>query len=502
MSSKRANVLIKSIKNRSDSLIILDALDEDALAIKDGKKRLYDLLELCDGFRSVIITCRSQFFLGDEFIPRETPIPNIMPRNGGQSQMFPLVRSYISPFDKAEIAKYVQKHFPIWKLWHFKYRRLAQNLAREIPDLAYRPMLLDRLPEIVISERGPYELYDLYNLLIKGWLRRESRWIEPDLLLGASYELAYEIFVRLKLNPDRIAASEVQKIATSKFGQVPDLQHLTSRSLLNRDSKGMFKFAHRSILEFLLVRMAIERDFRSLEAPWSEFMKSLFVSWGHSHSDEESVSVAKEILSAPLARANIAPLFDMWAAGAITGFPKFQTSTERKISPLGTRLAPASWRGTTVKIKNISGKYCNIDDDEFNLKWRLICNELFLEEGVLETISEVEKLQINNDHYDFPSYDQFISLVEALERNGSRLLKDGDLFCIRDGKAPKERLLVTLGTVSATTPYLKIIDKERKIKGTNRTISTFKTGISVNVNYGKKVKVRQLYLRVVFKYEH
>ena len=56
---------------RGNTVLLLDALDEDAAAIADHRARLSQLLELSTDFRAVVITCRTQFFTRDEEIPLE-----------------------------------------------------------------------------------------------------------------------------------------------------------------------------------------------------------------------------------------------------------------------------------------------------------------------------------------------------------------------------------------------------------------------------------------------
>jgi hypothetical protein len=53
---------LEAVPRKSRTIALLDALDEDPAAIREGAKRLYEVLEAASDFRSVIVTCRSQFF--------------------------------------------------------------------------------------------------------------------------------------------------------------------------------------------------------------------------------------------------------------------------------------------------------------------------------------------------------------------------------------------------------------------------------------------------------
>ena len=69
---KEADSQIQKIKDQSDTVLFLDAFDEDTRAIQNHRLRLAKLLDLCENFRQVLITSRTQFFEKEEEIPRET----------------------------------------------------------------------------------------------------------------------------------------------------------------------------------------------------------------------------------------------------------------------------------------------------------------------------------------------------------------------------------------------------------------------------------------------
>ena len=53
---------IESIRSKRNTILLLDALDEDPLAWDKIEDRLSDLLAASHNFRRVIISCRTQFF--------------------------------------------------------------------------------------------------------------------------------------------------------------------------------------------------------------------------------------------------------------------------------------------------------------------------------------------------------------------------------------------------------------------------------------------------------
>lgn len=119
LSSDSSERVISNVANKSETILIADALDEDPKAFGRGRNRLKEILEIASDFKCVIVTCRSQYFLSDDSIPRETPLARLVPRQLGQSPTFALVRSYISPFSPQEIDQYLSKHFPLWAFWRW-----------------------------------------------------------------------------------------------------------------------------------------------------------------------------------------------------------------------------------------------------------------------------------------------------------------------------------------------------------------------------------------------
>lgn len=94
-----------------------------------------------------------------------------------------------------------------------------------------------------------------------------------------------------------------------------------------------------------------------------------------------------------------------------------------------------------------------------------------------------------------PSYDQFISLVDGLHHSQmDGIIPDGDCFVLADVPEHGGRLVARLGKNLAPNKHLSLIDRERRVGITKRTISVFLTGASVSPSYGRHLKVRQLWL--------
>ena len=60
---------IEKVKDKENTILLLDAFDEDLEAIKDHPKRLNEILSKVHKFREIVITCRTQFFPSEKEEP-------------------------------------------------------------------------------------------------------------------------------------------------------------------------------------------------------------------------------------------------------------------------------------------------------------------------------------------------------------------------------------------------------------------------------------------------
>ncbi|PHS67887.1 MAG: hypothetical protein COB12_01325 [Flavobacterium sp.] len=174
-------------------------------------------------------------------------------------------KMYVSPFDSKDIKKYINKTF---NLLQFKQKRKAFEIVNETDDLLARPMLLSYIKDLVNNDQESFESRtDIYETLILAWLERESnkypeneRGIFKSNLSYFSYELVKFIYENYETNGLFIPFEEVEKLS-SEFKIDLNKIELKSRSLLNRNSEGKYKFSHKSIFEFLLAYLTyVTRD--------------------------------------------------------------------------------------------------------------------------------------------------------------------------------------------------------------------------------------------------
>ncbi len=121
-------------------------------------------------------------------------------------------------------------------------------------------MLLAYIPDLLESGAHIDHAFQLYEVLVEKWLERESRWVEPEALRNFSERLAVDLYAsRQQRGAERIPRSELAGLAQA-WNIALDEWQLSGRSLLNRDAEGHYKFAHRSIMEYLIVKRLSDGD--------------------------------------------------------------------------------------------------------------------------------------------------------------------------------------------------------------------------------------------------
>lgn len=166
---------INNIKDKSNTLLLLDSLDEDP-SCKEGntEKRLIAVLDASKHFKRVIITCRTQFFPDES-----SKNPSVFHKPGKVSvgnYSSPL--TYLSLFDEIQVNAYLEKRYPKSfkeKLLRRQNPRISEaNQALTMTDsLQFRPFLLAHIEDIIDSAAAGADEYQIYHALVDKWLNRE-----------------------------------------------------------------------------------------------------------------------------------------------------------------------------------------------------------------------------------------------------------------------------------------------------------------------------------------
>jgi uncharacterized protein YjbI with pentapeptide repeats len=259
---------IREIQNKRDTVIFLDALDEDPLAKGDYWQRLKVIVEECSEFKRILITCRTQFFPKDDAIPVSTGLVRVGPRNG--QAFYEFWRLYIAPLSNEQVEKYLRQRFRFQPV----SRAVARRIVYKIPSLTVRPMLLANIPDIMDSGLDVTYVWQLYELMVQAWYRRElGWWPNVQTIQKFSEEAAVKLYLGfVKQHVTHLSLDDLKKF-TKKLPMPVDSWSAATRSLLHRDAMGNLKFAHRSIMEYLFVKRFLAGDERCRDIQWTDQMR-------------------------------------------------------------------------------------------------------------------------------------------------------------------------------------------------------------------------------------
>lgn len=250
--------IINGIKNKSCTVLLLDALDEEPESNENLQIRLNKILEATSVFRRTIITCRTQFFPTRGIDPFDRP---------GRIQVggFVCPQIFLSYFDDDQVDAYLKKCFPSDNKGKIK---LAKEIMDKMDSLRLRPFLLAHIEDILQSERSSWGEYDVFDALVSAWLLREIkkiRAISPSKNIDMQELYSACIVIAGFFNKNqRNCISQIE--LKSLIRSYPALLHIETievcgRSLLNRRSDGLFRFSHYSVQEFLIAKGIVEGKF-------------------------------------------------------------------------------------------------------------------------------------------------------------------------------------------------------------------------------------------------
>jgi hypothetical protein len=290
---------IKEIENKTDTILLLDAFDEDIKAVNNYKSRMIEILENVKDFRKVVFTCRTQFFPTKEEEPSDTNDITF-----GENNTHKIHKIYLSNFDDSDIIRYLLKKYKINIVKLF----FAYKVVKKSPSLMFRPMLLSYIDDLVKNKIYYTYTYEIYKVLINNWIDRESK--KPAILIRSKSDayakdlMTFSRLLAIDLYKNRtvrngyfITISEMIEISPYTIQRTLQADPLsltiedkTGRSLLNRNSIGQYKFAHRSILEYFLALEIFEStlflstfNFQGMDATLN-FHKELLASFLKSNS--------------------------------------------------------------------------------------------------------------------------------------------------------------------------------------------------------------------------
>ena len=232
---------IMRIEYPEKTILLLDALDENKDAMNSYREFFAELMEETSGFYKIVITCRTQFFPNSDAEPETTGLIQI----GKTNKCTEIVKKYLAPFSDEEVQSYLKKRFRFKK----KLQKRAFEIVCKVPAVMARPLILNWINFLCDSQDEYKYLYQIYDTIIEKWLDREVLENNKHSLYTFSCTISNYMFMR---GTTTIPARTVEKIASrNEISLEPIIAR--SRSLLNRNGNGEYRFAHRSFLEYFIV---------------------------------------------------------------------------------------------------------------------------------------------------------------------------------------------------------------------------------------------------------
>jgi hypothetical protein len=245
---------VQALPNKGETILLLDALDEDPQAWKRIRDRLLELLRASEDFRRVLISSRTQFF--PEMEPDRYGRPEIRVLFGYHCPVL-----YLSPFIDAQVQDFIERKLPL--RWHHRLRLQAGRIRQErakadcllkhMQDLRMRPMLLQHIDKLLAKDcRQDWNAYTVYEALLEEWLDREVRKLREQ-HQGEQVPERKELFLaclrvaeRMQRQGARVIAEEELEQPIHEDANIAWLEkfELGGRSLLNRNSERAFRFSH------------------------------------------------------------------------------------------------------------------------------------------------------------------------------------------------------------------------------------------------------------------
>ena len=285
---------IKAVKKEEarNTILLLDALDEDPnIVSKDPnitdaqafQRRVDEIIEATRNFREVVMTCRTQYFPGQENDPYELKV-----KRSDEKGFYVLNKLYLSPFDDKEVKRYLNKKYGYLPLWNRARKKRAARVVQQSRHILMRPMMLSYIDYFVAEERKYDSAYDIYETLIEKWLVREGekrksnadRQAFIDNLRSVSQQTALAIWDRWRgQQRTYLTREEAVNIAREHHFELRP-EEVTGQSLLTCDGAGNWKFAHKSVWEFFLAKAMLENPqslgwfhFVGMDMVWQFFLE-------------------------------------------------------------------------------------------------------------------------------------------------------------------------------------------------------------------------------------
>jgi formylglycine-generating enzyme required for sulfatase activity len=257
---------IKKLDKKQNTILLLDAFDEDPKAHGNVLTRLLDILESTQIYSKVIITCRTRFF---QNVEKHAEVV------AGRFHIGPFncYIKYLSFFNNQKVYQYLSKRFPKRFLgvgFNQKKRDDARSIIVKMGSLRCRPVLLNCTDDLFSAKstaEGDRNEYRLFNRLFDSWLKRicaNKNEISASDLHDGCINLAVWMQIHKRSHISRHEIDElIEKIPVLK--NITQIDWMNNGLLLKMNSDGDYRFLHNSVQEFCVAKFLSEKPAIDLE---------------------------------------------------------------------------------------------------------------------------------------------------------------------------------------------------------------------------------------------
>ncbi len=170
LSLKHSSVFeeIERISNKTNCILLLDAMDENPMAQNPNKRTEFDnkINKICQDFAFVIITCRPQFFHDEDSESNQ-----VQASRGDTTTLY--TRLKLSDFDETQVNEFLNLVFP--SPTESEKREKAKEIVNNNIFISIRPLVLTYIKDIVESRRDINTTFDFYDNVVYEHIKREIK---------------------------------------------------------------------------------------------------------------------------------------------------------------------------------------------------------------------------------------------------------------------------------------------------------------------------------------
>ncbi len=231
-------------RTANNSILLLDAFDEDVTSWEHPEENLEQLLKEVSGFSTVVLSSRGHFFSSKiQELSRIDMFSKLV-----NKEQFILKKIYLSPINDYSIYLYLIRKY-IFKAPFKIYKSFL--IVKQCPNLMVRPMLLNNVDYLLKTKKKYAFTAEIYLKLILSWISREKQFVDESSIMSFSKDVAVHMYNERNHNKG-LFIQEQQLELYLKFSHVSiDTVVMKTRSLLNR-TFDKYKFSHKSIFEYFL----------------------------------------------------------------------------------------------------------------------------------------------------------------------------------------------------------------------------------------------------------